>query len=53
MGLYSLSISTKGQKGVIESLERYISYMEIREIALREQYDIPDHKVQMIFYNVW
>lgn len=41
------------KKGMIESLERYISYMEIRESALREQYDIPDHKEQTIFYNVW
>ncbi|MBA9025297.1 hypothetical protein [Peribacillus huizhouensis] len=41
------------KKGIIESLERYISYMESREIALREEYDIPNHNEQGIFYSVW
>ncbi|MGB6409383.1 MAG: hypothetical protein WBF39_18055 [Planococcus donghaensis] len=41
------------KKRIIESLERYISYMENIEVALREEYDMPDHKEQSIFYNVW
>ncbi|MBV7504427.1 hypothetical protein KW850_04000 [Bacillus sp. sid0103] len=40
-------------KGFIESLNRYVTYMERREILLREEYDIPNHNNQGIYYEIW
>ncbi|MBT2724372.1 hypothetical protein [Bacillus sp. ISL-46] len=40
-------------QGFIESLRRYISYMERREILLREEYDMPNHNEQGIYYEIW
>ena len=40
-------------KALIESLNRYISYMERREILLRQEYDLPNQNKQGIFYEIW
>lgn len=40
-------------KAFIESLNRYISYMEKREDLLRQEYDLPNQNKQGIFYGIW
>ncbi|MGG1676985.1 hypothetical protein ACIFOT_14695 [Neobacillus sp. NRS-1170] len=39
--------------GLIKSLKRYISFMENREVSLREEYDMPDKKWQGIYYQIY
>lgn len=40
-------------KGVIESLSRYVTYMERREDSLRKQYNKADLVNPGIFYEIW
>ncbi|MFJ7978057.1 hypothetical protein ACIQZI_20660 [Peribacillus sp. NPDC096379] len=40
-------------KGFIESLNRYVTYMDRRENSLREEYDEPNHNNQGIYYEIW
>ena len=40
------------KKGYLESLERYISYMEKREILFRNEYDSPKQTNPGIFYEI-
>jgi hypothetical protein len=39
--------------GFIECLNRYISYMEIREVSLRDEYDMPNHYEEGTYYELW
>jgi uncharacterized membrane protein YkvA (DUF1232 family) len=40
-------------KSFIESINRYISYMESRESLLSKEYDVPNQNKQGIYYEIW
>ncbi|MCP2035466.1 hypothetical protein L1279_002477 [Planomicrobium sp. HSC-17F08] len=40
-------------KGFVDSVSRYIRYMEKREPLLREEYDEPDQLDQGFYYEIW
>ncbi len=40
-------------EGFIECLNRYITYMDSREISLRKEYDVPNMDEQGIYYEIW
>ncbi|QCR31969.1 hypothetical protein [Lysinibacillus sp. SGAir0095] len=40
-------------KGLLSVLNRYISFMEYREVSLREEYDRPNQKNQGIYYQIY
>jgi hypothetical protein len=40
-------------KGFIESINRYVSFMKINEVSIREENDVPNKEKQGIYYEIF